>query len=113
MINRLTQRAKVLKKSITKNEIGELLYKYIEFKDIYCQVIPLTIKNNQNDKLEQIEANFKVITRRKTIEDLDTTIRLKIDGKTLEVLYWNIDYKRNEYVEIYCYYSSNKQQGGA
>lgn len=102
LTNKLTRQIDVYKASLIEDSIGAVSKEYTKYKTIYSQIVPITKKiNNQNQENEILESAYKFIIRKKSLLDINTDMIIKFDNKIYSVDYYNIDFKNNEYMEIY------------
>lgn len=102
LTNKLNRRVNVLKYSSNKNKYGETTYEYILLKKIFAQVLPLKngIRDINNESLEEI-SQYKFIVRKQSIKDIDSKCILELENVQYIIDYWNLDFKSNEYIEIF------------
>ncbi|WP_156299006.1 phage head completion protein [Streptobacillus canis] len=102
LTNKLNRKVQVLKYTKIKNSLGESTYEYIPFKKVYAQVMPL--KNSLNDlnkESEEENSQYKFIIRKQSFKGLDVKCILELEGVKYSIDYWNLDFKSNEYIEIF------------
>lgn len=100
--NKLNRKITILEYNNKENEFGEVSYGYQPLKTIYSQIIP--IKNTSNDlseQSEQIKAQYKFVIRKKSLSNILLTMRIMFESQEFSIDYYNVDYRDNEYIEIF------------
>ena len=87
----------------TENELGENEKKPELFKKAYCEIIPLnsTVKNGEANT-EANQHQFKFTFRIKSLSGLNKDWFFLFEGSKYEIIYYNRDFKDNQFTEVFC-----------
>lgn len=100
--NKLNRKINILKYAKVKNELGHTTYEYLPFKKIYSQILPIKNRiNDLNGESEEEISQYKFIIRKPSIKGIDVKCVIELEGTRYSIDYWNVDFKNNEYVEMY------------
>ena len=84
-----------------KNTQKIIFFNYNESRKS-LQIIP--IKNTPNDlseQSEQVKAQYKFVIRKKSLSNILLTMRIMFESQEFSIDYYNVDYRDNEYIEIF------------
>ena len=111
--NRLNRKIELYNYTNITNLVGELSYSYTLFKSIYAQVLPISNKiNDLNLESEKIDSQYKFVIRKKSFNGITVNTRIRFEDKEFKIDYWNIDYKNNEYIEIFATLDKGTENNG-
>lgn len=100
--NLLNRSITILKLSEIENELGEITYKYSEYKKIYSKIIPINSRiKDINEENEILVSQYKFIIRKQSLREIDLKMKIKFENQEYNIDYWDLDFKSNEYLEIY------------
>ena len=87
----------------TINELGENDKKPELFKKAYCEIVPLnsSVKNGEAGT-EENQHQFKFIFRVKSVPRIKKDWFFIYEGLKYEVIYFNRDFKDNQFIEVFC-----------
>ena len=87
----------------TINELGENEKKPELLKKAYCEIVPLnsTVKNREAGT-EANEHQYKFIFRIKSVPGIKKDWFFIYEGLKYEVIYFNRDFKDNQFIEVFC-----------
>lgn len=84
-----------------ENELGETDREEAKIKDIYCNILPAKATQRSNGITEEVNHSHKFTVRAKSLEDIKVNMFFRFKGLKYEFIYWNPDYKSNEYVDVF------------
>ncbi|MBU3145729.1 head-tail adaptor protein [Clostridium sp. CF012] len=100
--NKLNCRAELWGMVPFENELGEQDVKEGKIKEvIYCNILPASASQRNNGVTEVINHSHKFTVRTKSIEDIKVNMFFIFKTQKYEFIYWNPDFKNNEYIEIF------------
>lgn len=100
--NKLKRKIDIYKASFIEDSLGAMSKQYTKYKSIYSQVLPITNKIvDQNKENEILDSSYKFIIRKKSLPDISQDMLINFNAMMYSIDYYNIDFKNNEYVEIF------------
>ena len=87
----------------TINELGENDKKPKLFKKAHCEIVPLnsSVKNGEAGT-EENQHQFKFTFRVKSVPGIKKDWVFIDEGLKYEVIYFNRDFKNNQFIEVFC-----------
>ena len=87
----------------TINELGENDKKPKLFKKAHCEIVPLnsSVKNGESGT-EENQHQFKFTFRVKSVPGIKKDWFFIDEGLKYEVIYFNRDFKNNQFIEVFC-----------
>ena len=106
MINitkRLRHLVEVYQMKVLVNDLGENDTTPELLKRAYCEILPLnsSVKNGEANT-ENNQHQFKFTFRRKSIQGIKKDWFFLFEGLKYEVIYFNRDFKDNQFIEVFC-----------
>lgn len=106
MINitkRLRHLVEVYQMKVLVNDLGENDSTPELLKRAYCEILPLnsSVKNGEANT-ENNQHQFKFTFRRKSIQGIKKDWFFLFEGLKYEVIYFNRDFKDNQFIEVFC-----------
>lgn len=106
MINitkRLRHLVEVYQMKVLVNDLGENDTTPELLKCAYCEILPLnsSVKNGEANT-ENNQHQFKFTFRRKSIQGIKKDWFFLFEGLKYEVIYFNRDFKDNQFIEVFC-----------
>ena len=106
MINitkKLRHLVEVYQMKVLVNDLGENDTVPELLKRAYCEILPLnsTVKNGEANT-ENNQHQFKFTFRRKSIQGIKKDWFFFFEGLKYEVIYFNRDFKDNQFIEVFC-----------
>ncbi|OHW62911.1 phage head-tail joining protein [Andreesenia angusta] len=97
----LRNKIQVHTKQLLQNELMEEEYVYAPLKYVWGQIVP---KGNKlgygQSETEYAESTHRIRVRAQSLPDIDNTYKMEYRGQIYEVLYFDFDYKRGEFLDI-------------
>lgn len=102
LTNKLNRKITIYNYEKVKNELGEFTYSFIPLKTIFSQVLPLknSLQDINEESISEI-SQYKFIIRKQSLKGLKITSIIEFDNDKYNIDYWNLDFKTNEFVEIF------------
>jgi len=106
MINitkKLRHLVEVYQMKVLVNDLGENDTTPELLKRAYCEILPLnsSVKNGEANT-ENNQHQFKFTFRRKSIQGIKKDWFFLFEGLKYEVVYFNRDFKDNQFIEVFC-----------
>lgn len=106
MINitkRLRHLVEVYQMKVLVNDLGENDTAPELLKRAYCEILPLnsSVKNGEANT-ENNQHQFKFTFRRKSVQGIKKDWFFLFEGLKYEVIYFNRDFKDNQFIEVFC-----------
>ena len=106
MINitkKLRHLVEVYQMKVLVNDLGENDTAPELLKRAYCEILPLnsSVKNGEANT-ENNQHQFKFTFRRKSIQGIKKDWFFLFEGLKYEVIYFNRDFKDNQFIEVFC-----------
>lgn len=100
---RLRHLVEVYQMKVLVNDLGENDTVPELLKRAYCEILPLnsSIKNGEANT-ENNQHQFKFTFRRKSIQGIKKDWFFLFEGLKYEVIYFNRDFKDNQFIEVFC-----------
>nr|DAO37280.1 MAG TPA: Putative head tail adaptor [Caudoviricetes sp.] len=100
---RLRHLVEVYQMKVLVNDLGENDTVPELLKRAYCEILPLnsTVKNGEANT-ENNQHQFKFTFRRKSIQGIKKDWFFLFEGLKYEVIYFNRDFKDNQFIEVFC-----------
>lgn len=100
---RLRHLVEVYQMKVLVNDLGENDTAPELLKRAYCEILPLnsTVKNGEANT-ENNQHQFKFTFRRKSIQGIKKDWFFLFEGLKYEVIYFNRDFKDNQFIEVFC-----------
>lgn len=100
---RLRHLVEVYQMKVLVNDLGENDTAPELLKRAYCEILPLnsSIKNGEANT-ENNQHQFKFTFRRKSIQGIKKDWFFLFEGLKYEVIYFNRDFKDNQFIEVFC-----------
>lgn len=100
---RLRHLVEVYRMKVSVNDLGENDTAPELLKRAYCEILPLnsTVKNGEANT-ENNQHQFKFTFRRKSIQGIKKDWFFLFEGLKYEVIYFNRDFKDNQFIEVFC-----------
>lgn len=100
---RLRHLVEVYQMKVLVNDLGENDTTPELLKRAYCEILPLnsSIKNGEANT-ENNQHQFKFTFRRKSIQGIKKDWFFLFEGLKYEVIYFNRDFKDNQFIEVFC-----------
>nr|DAK34307.1 MAG TPA: Putative head tail adaptor [Caudoviricetes sp.] len=100
---RLRHLVEVYQMKVLVNDLGENDTTPELLKRAYCEILPLnsSVKNGEANT-ENNQHQFKFTFRRKSIQGIKKDWFFLFEGLKYEVIYFNRDFKDNQFIEVFC-----------
>lgn len=100
---RLRHLVEVYEMATTTNSLGENDSTPNLLKKAYCEILPLnsSVKTGQANT-ENNQHQFKLTFRIKSLKGLKKDWFFIFEGLKYEVIYFNRDFKDNQFIEVFC-----------
>ena len=100
---RLRHLVEVYQMKVLVNDLGENDTVPELLKRAYCEILPLnsSVKNGEANT-ENNQHQFKFTFRRKSIQGIKKDWFFLFEGLKYEVIYFNRDFKDNQFIEVFC-----------
>lgn len=100
---KLRHLVEVYQMKVLVNDLGENDTTPELLKRAYCEILPLnsSVKNGEANT-ENNQHQFKFTFRRKSIQGIKKDWFFLFEGLKYEVIYFNRDFKDNQFIEVFC-----------
>lgn len=100
---KLRHLVEVYQMKVLVNDLGENDTAPELLKRAYCEILPLnsSVKNGEANT-ENNQHQFKFTFRRKSVQGIKKDWFFLFEGLKYEVIYFNRDFKDNQFIEVFC-----------